>query len=194
MASDRDMMFIDGSNFLRQLAKKLEVRELRNDKPPPKAVVDLARTIFSGGPQFRGGPRLVRRYWFGSFVGDDTARTAYAESIRAAGFEPRLYKQDSEGREKGVDLGLAKEMLVNAFNRNYDRAVLVAGDADYEELVLEIKRYGAVIGGCFFIEGTSLRLRLAFDEFEYLDAFQSDEKWRALALRVGKEISATRKA
>ena len=192
MLNRRDMGFIDGSNFVRQLAKKLDVRDLRSDKPPLPSVMGLAKRLFSGGPFFQGGHIRVRTYWFGSYVGSDETFDNYSSQVRDAGFEPRLFKQYSDGREKGVDLGLAKDVLVNAFHHNFDRAVLVAGDADYVELVFEAKRYGAVIDGEFFADGVSPRLRIAFEHFEVLDKRLNPEEWDDLARRVGEEVHAAR--
>lgn len=44
--------------------------------------------------------------------------------------------------EKGVDVGLATKMLMLAFNRAYDTALLVTGDSDYLETVNFIKNLG----------------------------------------------------
>jgi hypothetical protein len=56
-------------------------------------------------------------------------------------------------------------MLVNAFNQNFDIGLLIAGDADYSDLVKEVKRYGPVIWGSFFSHGLSESLRIEFDMF-----------------------------
>jgi hypothetical protein len=56
-------------------------------------------------------------------------------------------------------------MLVNAFNRNFDIGILVAGDEDYVGLVNEVKRYGPRIYGAFFEHGLSPELRLSCDTF-----------------------------
>ena len=44
------------------------------------------------------------------------------------------------------------DMLSNAYNDNFDVAVLVAGDGDYIPLISEIKRLGKVIYLVFFLE------------------------------------------
>lgn len=78
--------------------------------------------------------------------------------------EPVLFKKH-KGKEKGVEIALATEILVNAFNQNYDIGVLVAGDKDYAGLVKEVKRYGPIIHGAFFERGLSEDLTLAVDDF-----------------------------
>jgi len=44
--------------------------------------------------------------------------------------------------EKGVDVGLATEVLMLAFNRAYDTAILVSGDRDFLGPVRHVKRLG----------------------------------------------------
>ena len=57
-------------------------------------------------------------------------------------------------------------MLIHAFSRNYQRAILVAGDSDYVGLLQDLKRLGTTITGMYFDCGAlSSELRLCFDEF-----------------------------
>ena len=58
---------------------------------------------------------------------------------------------------------LTKKMLVNAFNANFDVAILIAGDADYVDLVKEIKRYGPIVMGTNSINNLSDNLQFIFD-------------------------------
>lgn len=58
-------------------------------------------------------------------------------------------------RQKGVDTLLSVDMLVGAFERLFDVAILVAGDADFVPAVLEVKRRGVrvlVVGADGFAE------------------------------------------
>ena len=93
MLNRRDMGFVDGTNFVRQLAKKLDIRDMRADKPPLVSVMAVAKQLFSGGPFYQGGHVRVRTYWFGSYVGNDETLDKYLKGVREAGFEPRLFKQ-----------------------------------------------------------------------------------------------------
>lgn len=111
---------------------------------------------------------IVRRFWFGTYVGNEDQFLDARERLRRNGFEPVLFR-GSKGREKGVDIALTKEMLVNAFNKNFDEGVLIAGDEDYVGLVNEVKRYGPVICGAFFEQNLSPELRLSLDRFQVLD-------------------------
>ena len=51
-------------------------------------------------------------------------------------------KEEAVPTEKGVDVGLATKMLMLAYNKAYETAILVAGDRDYLETVKFIKNLG----------------------------------------------------
>ncbi len=48
-------------------------------------------------------------------------------------------------RQKGVDVLLAVDMMTNAFSKNYEQAVLVAGDADFVPVIHEVRRFGVKV-------------------------------------------------
>ena len=158
------MYFVDGTNLLRRISDVTGLN-FRADKPPEEAL-NLARGLIShGGRAFnRSNSLVIREYWFASYQGNDEQETKISSSLRHHRFEPILFKKQ-QGREKGVDIALTKEMLVNAFNQNYDIGFLIAGDEDYLGVVSEVKRYGPRVFGAFFENGLSTRLKLAFDEF-----------------------------
>lgn len=155
------MGFIDGSNLLIELSKELKIK-FRADKPP-LPVLSIALLLINH--LFNAyGKTPIRKYWFASYQGNDEDHMTYAKELRRLTFEPVLFKNNN-GKEKGVDIALATEMLVNAFNQNYDIGVIVAGDKDYVGLVKEVKRYGAIIHGAFFEHGLSVDLALSVDKF-----------------------------
>lgn len=164
----RVMVFIDASNLLSQLSKEINIKfDSRRPTPP---VITLADNIISSiynmiKCQLPPSNRfLVRRYWFASYVGGDDFEVNYREILRSHRIEPYIFKSKHGSKaEKGVDIALAKEMLVNAFNDNYDVGVLVSGDEDYVGLVSEVKRYGQLIYGGFFSKGYNKNLYLCLD-------------------------------
>ena len=161
----RMMVFFDGTNFLVQLSKHLGL-VFRAEKPPWPAI-GLAAELISRHISFKN-IKVIRKYWFASYIGSEEFLIEYRSQLRQRGFEPKLFRKRGN-REKGVDIALTKEMLVNAFQQNCDLVVLIAGDEDYVELIEEVKRYGQRIHGLFFREGLSEHLRLAFDSFAYID-------------------------
>jgi uncharacterized LabA/DUF88 family protein len=55
--------------------------------------------------------------------------------------QPHVFRRESKERKsKGVDITLTKDLLVNAFQDNYDVAVLIAGDGRDEGV--ELSRRG----------------------------------------------------
>lgn len=159
------MVFVDGTNFLTRLSDRLSI-EL-NPHKPPRAAIALASRLLNWRTD------VLRSYWIGSYQGDPSYETELLGWIRQHGFQATLFRKPTRARaEKGVDMGLAVELLVNAFHRNFDIGVLVAGDEDYVRLAHEAKRYGgAALWGRFFDgEGMSPKLKLALDHFVDLDA------------------------
>jgi uncharacterized LabA/DUF88 family protein len=183
----RLMVFVDGSNLLIELSKAIGI-SFRADKPPLTAL-SLARHMIDATITYyitsEGQPRLIniRRFWFASYQGDEQLHRQLSITLRENRFEPVLFKKRN-GKEKGVDVSLTKEMLVNAFNQNFDLAFLFAGDADYVGLVNEVKRYGPVVNGAFFRHGLSEALQLAFDSFLYLDPERMNQE--ELSRHTGK--------
>ena len=169
---DRLMTFVDGSNLLQGTGTVIQAN-LRSDKPTDDAlrlagmiVRELHRRL--GTEAFCYGFQHIRSYWFGSFVGNVEYEQSLRSMLRTLGFEPVIFKQ-KKGKEKRVDLAVAREMLIHAFGRNYDLALLVAGDEDYVDLVGDLKRLGVRVMGSFYQTGLSSDLRISFDYFHRLD-------------------------
>jgi len=182
------MGFIDGSNFLIELGKELDVA-LRADKPNIHAL-EMAQLLTN-----RFFPQIViRKYWFASYQGSEADCKPYAKKLRELGFEPVLFKKN-DGKEKGVDIALATEMLVNAFNQNYDLGIIIAGDKDYMGLVKEVKRYGPIITGAFFEHGLSDDLALALDKYDnIMDKVNfNKEPWKPLIDKITNSLPKNKK-
>jgi uncharacterized LabA/DUF88 family protein len=159
----RFMRFIDGTNFLIQMKKELKIC-FSEHKPGVEEIKAATAWVKALPITSRLHGFVVRNYWICSYEGDDNFKNGLIHQLRECEFEPVLLKKIGN-REKGVDLSLAKEMLVNAFNKNFDLGLLVAGDEDYVGIVNEVKRYGQIINGSFFNSGLSELLKNSFDEF-----------------------------
>jgi uncharacterized LabA/DUF88 family protein len=181
---ERVMIFVDGSNLLRGIGEEIKIKV--NSLKPPDDLVSLACLIVDSLWEHRlshelrvgaVGGRVIRSYWFGSFEGSEEDGTHLQESLRRRDFEPVLFhKPKRQGKEKRVDLAIAREMLLNAFQHNYQVAVLVAGDEDYLDLVQDIKRFGIRVTGSFFSNRTSPKLALAVDYFHELHIWGEGHK------------------
>jgi len=184
----RYMFFIDGSNFLIELGRELNL-EIKAEKPPFSSF-NFAKSIIDDIVHYLNSENIIRIYWFGSYQGDEEFGKKLRFKLRECGFEPIILKK-RKGKEKGVDISLTKEMLVNAFNKNFDVAFLIAGDEDYLSLVHEVKRYGARIKGAFFNHGLSDELKIAFDSFRQIDKhILIEDKWDKISQDIQKEINS----
>ena len=168
----RMMVFIDGSNFLIEMSKKIEVN-FRADKPPFSTLV-LSNFVLNKVINGKGFNK-IRRYWFSSYQGNEEYKFKLSQNLRKLDFEPVLFKK-KKGKEKGVDISLTMNVLINAFNQNYDVAFVIAGDEDYLGLIKEVKRYGPLVYGAFFSSGLSAELELEYDYFEKLDYTFNDDR------------------
>ena len=145
------MVFVDGSNFLTQLGRNVDV-EVRPEKPKDACVTVACEIVNWITSRQLSNWRVIRRFWFGSYLGNDVDEDRLRRTLRASHFEPVIFKRH-DNKEKGVDIALTKEVLVNAFADNYDLCYLVAGDEDYVVLVNEVKRYGPAIWGLSSVRG-----------------------------------------
>jgi len=175
MKNEKIMVFIDGSNILNQLGKMMDFN-VKAEKASKELLI-VAKDIL----KIRLGPingyskgKMIRKYWFGSYSGSQQDCENYHINLKSLGFEPVLFKKGKTSKEKGVDISLAKEMLVNAFNQNYTIGWVIAGDGDYVPLIQEVKRYGQKLYGAFFSKGLSSELQLSFDKFWLLDDTLND--------------------
>jgi len=188
------MVFVDGENFT------IRGQSLANQRDVPlEPGAYWLRDVFLWVPSATGmtswlQPHLylatkpLRAFYYTAVIGDDCKTLEVRESLRSLQFEPVVVKKPkSQKHSKGVDISLAKDMLVNAFHNNYDVAVLYAGDGDFVPLVEEVKRMGKVVYGVFFsTEGLSDELRLACDSFtDITDPFLAS--WRSVYQRKHKQ-------
>jgi uncharacterized LabA/DUF88 family protein len=80
-------------------------------------------------------------------------------------------------RQKGVDVLLAVDLVVGAFTRIFDVAILVAGDADFLPAVQEARRRGISVVLAAFPKTMSADLRAEVDRFADLtDSNYFDQK------------------
>lgn len=189
MQPKKYMLFIDGSNFLIELSKEINI-PFRADKPP-WSILDLAK-LFIGDVLYLRNIDLIRKYWFTSYQGNEEYKEEYRVNLRRHGFEPVLFQKRNQ-KEKGVDIALTKEMLVNAFHQNFEHGILFAGDEDYVGLVEEVKRYGQLIEGAFFAHGLSPLLRVAFDTFYEMKSENLEKPISTHIESIKKEISNSKK-
>ncbi len=172
-SNDRVTLFIDGSNLYHSL------RTFHR-----RANLDYGRFI----GKLAGTRRLVRTYYYGARV-DGTRQPEehrrqqkflyHLEKIPR--FELRLsrlvYGVTGVPHEKGVDVKLATDMLLQAVRDNFDVAVLVSGDTDYVEMVQGVKDLGKNVEVVLFDPRGSRELRSVADEVLEIDSTYLADCW-----------------
>lgn len=132
----RVMIFIDGSNMYHNLKTSFG-----------RTSLDYRRFSL----KLSGDDReLIRTYYYNSPVDQDANPEAFKAQqkffnylyqtpdleVRLGRLQP---KPDGTKAEKGVDVKVAIDMLTKAFKNHYDVAILISGDADFVEVVKEVK-------------------------------------------------------
>lgn len=160
--STRVMMFIDGENLAKRYAA------MRGEERQ-RIHVSFMKDVYVWSPlanRSNGPAQIIRRHYYTSAPGDLPARTAIEDQLRVTGIEaPHVFYRSKSGRSKRVDITLATDMLTHAHRKNFDIAVLVAGDADYVPLVEAVKREGQQVVLWFLNDGLSPDLRAAADHY-----------------------------
>lgn len=181
----RWMSFVDGENLTirgQELATTKGIHLIPGEHYEKDVFVWFpgvtGRAYLFPEPPLKLQQTAIRAYYYTSVVGDDMKMTTIREALWKLGFQPEIFKRDAQTRRsKGVDIALTTDFLWNAFQDNYDVAVLFAGDGDYVPMVNAVKRLGKVVYLAFFYDsGLAPALRLTSDESFPLDTFFCD-KW-----------------
>jgi hypothetical protein len=188
----RWMMFIDGENFTIRGQQFAEGNSFNLKKGPwfmrdtflwfPNRPGTLTVTNTESAP-LQVQPHAIRAFYYTSLVGDDNKMRQVRKSLHEIGFAPQVFKKaDKNKKSKGVDIALATDFLSNAYNDNFEVAVLVAGGGDYIPLISEVKRLGKVVYLVFFLDkayGMNEELLLASDRnFEVGNSLK--EAWQGV--------------
>jgi uncharacterized LabA/DUF88 family protein len=169
------MVFVDGENLAARYG------ELLGDSMQLKHVA-YHQGVYAWTTRLHriGNPPLpvVRHYYYTSAVGSDEGRDKIHDELSSLGIEaPRVFPKRKGKRAKRVDISLSVDMLSHAHRRNYDLAVLVAGDEDYVPLVEAVEAEGRRVVLWFFRSGLSPALERRVDHFfDLKHAFLEDRQ------------------
>ena len=152
---DRVMVFIDGSNLYHSLKTHFNRTDLDIGKFCRKLIEKK---------------RLVRNYYYNAVVGMKQEperyrhQQAFFSSVQAVPYtELRLGRlvynnwPATPPYEKGIDIMLTTDLLTHSFKRNYDVAILVAGDTDYVGAIQAVKNNGQNVEVALFGKESSSR-------------------------------------
>ena len=156
LAFEKVMIFIDGSNLfhrLRMIGVRVDYALLRD--------------------RLVAGRNLIQTFYFCSLPpSPKQTQLDFLAKLRSKGFEVRIFPLRQRGAnlvEKGVDIALATELLVQAFQRNFDAGILVTGDEDFRGVVGEAKRLGRKIEIAAFRSSASRELQTCGNSFIALE-------------------------
>jgi uncharacterized LabA/DUF88 family protein len=162
----RAMIFVDGENLAIRFGAFLKSTGLvRNPETVYRPDVYLWwRPLSEEGTVSCGG--IIRTHYYTAVQGDHPTVDEVANDLKQAGVEaPRVFKKAKGVRSKRVDITLATEMLLHGTRRNYDIAILVAGDEDYVPLIEAVQLEGRGVHVWYIPEGLSPRLVQAADQY-----------------------------
>jgi uncharacterized LabA/DUF88 family protein len=109
---------------------------------------------------------IIRKHYYTSAGGDTDFRDSIVDRLKSPGMEaPYVFPRARTRGSKRVDVSLSVGMLTHAYHRNYDVAVLVAGDEDYVPLVEEVKNAGRRVFLWFCEAGLSPALKRSSDYY-----------------------------
>lgn len=174
----RVMVFIDGSNFLagygefqQEQNKKLTIhypslkeallRAARGDKG--HIIFEHIKTNYYAS---EGIPKKVKATGNIDVSAKDIEvfKTSLVKNHVKLNLKSRI-----RGKEKGVDVALAVDLLSMAYSNAYDYAIIVSGDADFINAIEEVKRFGKIVYVASFKKRFNEELMTHVDGIIFLD-------------------------
>ncbi len=173
------MMFVDGENLTIQgqkVAKAEGVELMEGPFYQPDTFLWVPGPTHSGflrtlaGRSPLSAPAPIQSHYYTSVVGNDQELQSLSRQVREAGFKPHIFKKSKKAeKSKGVDISLARDVLVHGFEGGFSYALLIAGDQDYLPLVQELQQRRLAVFVSFFQNGLGRKLRAEADFFFPLD-------------------------
>jgi uncharacterized LabA/DUF88 family protein len=166
------MVFVDGENLA------IRWRHQVGDQNVPSHV-QHEKDVYVWSPYLNMRQHMhcevIRRHYYTSVQGDADTRDRITDQLKALGLEsPQVFPRTKDKGSKRVDIALSVDMLVHAYQKNYDAAVLVAGDEDYVPLVTAVKNAGHRVFLWFVDDGLSAALKRSVDYYFDIALILSD--------------------
>lgn len=164
------MIFVDGENLAIRYKAMIENGAPRQSHVQNEPDVFVWTEYANLKHHARVG--VVRRHYYTCVQGDEDKCEALTRRLKDVGIEaPFVFKKEKGRKSKQVDISLATDMLTHAFRKNYDMAILVAGDEDYIPLVKAVMSEGRKVVLWFVEDGLSPKLIDAVDHYFDLGRF-----------------------
>ncbi len=180
-------IFIDGSNLKGCIGRVAEAhRKERKLRDAEYYHLDHQKMI---GAINKYNNEVIKIFYVTSEPKDTKyQKKSFYERLSRFGYKI-IIKDAIQGRkEKGVDMAVAIEMLIFAFNNYYDEAILVAGDADYCQLVREVQRLGKRVGLAYYGLTFGLSNELLYDIDYFIDLSETDLLIKKTNINMLKKI------
>ena len=161
----RVMIFVDGENLSIRCGSMLKTGKfiLRPGTQYRPDIYAWSSILTGNGVVEQGA--IIRTYYYTAVQGDFPLVGEVLTELKQIGIgAPRVFKKAKGTRSKRVDITLATDMLLHATRKNYDIAVLVAGDEDYVPLVSAVQSEGRGVHVWSLPDGLSPALKEAADE------------------------------
>jgi uncharacterized LabA/DUF88 family protein len=168
MKKERVAIFIDGSNFYHS-TKKLKI----TDK------IDFQKLI----NELTGNRELVKIYYYNASLDLGANHKIYWEQQKFFNilrkipkFEVILCKLRKVKRNgkieyemKGDDTHLVSDLVGEAYENNYDSAIIVSGDEDFISPIERVRKLKKKIENAYFSSSSSYNLRMQCDKSIHLN-------------------------
>lgn len=119
---------------------------------------------------------LLRTYYYNIQVEEGDPRASFYHYLsNIPFFDVRTQESHQEGKEKGIDVMLATDLLWGAWSDLYDTAILVSGDADFSYAVRKVKDTGKRVIVAQFSRSLASSLRDAADHTTILTTQMLEE-------------------
>ena len=151
----RVMIYIDNSNLFNTVKQKY-----------PGKKIDYQRLVAF----LTEGRELADVKIYGSEKNPPLAEQSnFYKFLRKCGYLVTILPLKVSGgryEEKGVDMALGMDMLMDGFKEHFDCAILVSGDRDYAKLIDRVRREcGWTVEIAFFEFGLSQELRMSAQKY-----------------------------
>lgn len=149
--SKRLMIFIDGPNVYKGAEKNYNTK------------VDYLKLI----KKLSCNGDYIRAYFYSSIKRGGSE--ALFKKLDYSGIKTVMKTLPTRGREKGIEVALATDLLALGFRNAYDIAIVVSGDGDLEDVIKRVQALGHIVKVASFNDDLSEKLRRASDENILLD-------------------------
>lgn len=165
---ERLAIFVDGSNFHGAIGRVTDLhRKLGKLKTEETYRLDFEKLLKILQKEDK---KIIKVFYARSETKEDIERRkGFYKTLNYLGYKLDIKERLTDRKEKGVDMAIAMEMLILAYNNHFDEAILVAQDGDYCQLIREVQRLGKRVGIADFGIESGLSVKLLNESDFFID-------------------------